>query len=164
MTAATTSRQPAVGDRISHEGDVAGFVITALIPRHDTSTGAPLTVAVFEHESLQVACVASELVWLEEDDAWYLPGRLLSGAERDLWAAHYGGAARSRPQDHVAARATLRSSHAEDHRAILANAAQVRQRRAQQMADKQELRRLRKPAATPEQLAAAQARRAPKEG
>ncbi len=164
MTAVTQSRAPAVGDSVSHEGDVAGFRITALIPRFNPDSGAPVTVAVFEHESLQVACVAAELVWLDEDQAWHLPGRLLSGAERDLWAAHHGGAPRNRPEDHVAARATLRSSHAEDHRAILANAAQVRQRRAQQMLDKQELRQLRKPVPSAEQVAAAQARRAPKEG
>lgn len=164
------ARQPAVGDKVSHEGRVADYTITAIRPGFDPETGAPITKAVWENDVYAVAGNVAELVWLPEDNAWYLPGRLLSGAERDLWAKHYGGANRNRPsmESHVEARATLREQHASEHRAVrqaedLKYASEL-DLAHKAMAAKTAARELALAKATPEMLLAARKRRSAQGG
>lgn len=102
---------PKIGDRVSHEGLPAGYRITAIDARFDPDTGARFAIVSFENDRYAVKADAAELVWLEEDGAWHLPGRLLSQAERDLWAVTWGGPNRNRPQDHVTARKALLAEH-----------------------------------------------------
>lgn len=102
---------PNIGDKVSHEGLPAGYEITELMDRYDPDDGHKFVLVTFENVRYAVKADAAELVWLEEDGAWFLPGRLLSQAERDLWAATWGGPNRNRPQDHVTARAALLAEH-----------------------------------------------------
>jgi len=94
-------RTVALGDYVSHdgcwgaaEGDENGpFIVTGFTRRAAlTQDGEPTVVnfVIFENRRYRVECQESDLVWLDEDNAWMLPGRLLSRKQRELWSAAIG--------------------------------------------------------------------------
>ena len=109
-------RRPQVGDSVSHDGWFRAFRITALpVQSYIDGQGRPqvLELCVFENAQRQVVCRLDELVWLEEDKSWMLPGRLLSEEQRrrwrDLMSRDTGVPVQGPPADkHVEARAFLK--------------------------------------------------------
>jgi hypothetical protein len=81
---------PQIGDRVSHEGNFSGYSITKFIPRAVMTDTGPVTVilCVFESQKNEVTCNLNDLQWLDEDMAWYLPGRLLDANLKARWREH----------------------------------------------------------------------------
>src|SRR5262245_1551505 len=94
------TRTPAIGDLVSHEGcwapsgdqygpfKIVGFKARPALD--DAGKPFVLHCTVFDNERFSVECQTAELVWLEEDGAWMLPGRLLSRPQRRLWQQKVG--------------------------------------------------------------------------
>ena len=96
------ARKVKVGDLVSHDGNWAGV-------EHENGDFEVTSIAkgkvVFENERFRVVCAAKELQWLEEDGAFYLPGRLLTREQRNTYQELMGSAPRI--DMHVAARGIL---------------------------------------------------------
>ena len=65
-----------------------------------------IKIAKFENERYSVSCNAAELTYWEEEDTWFLPGRILSRAERLRFMELLGS--RTPPTNHVSARKVLK--------------------------------------------------------
>lgn len=83
---------PKVGDLVIHHGVV--HEIKRLNPRarinRDTGAAETVETVVFENERYHVVALLEDVKWSEEDQAWYLPGRVLSRDERTLLQAISG--------------------------------------------------------------------------
>jgi hypothetical protein len=115
------ARSPKVRDLVSHEGafgkkgDQDGaYRIVDFPERAVIADGEPKRVRFvrFENRRYSVLAMADELVWLEEDTAWMLPGRLLSAEQKKEWMKLLGAKYPPPPEKHVEARAFLRSQGA----------------------------------------------------
>jgi hypothetical protein len=104
------STTPQVGDLVSHEGywgdcedafRVVGFRKTF------NDRDEVVQLCIFENSKFKVTCLASELVWLDEDSAWMLPGRLLSRRQRAMWMDVTGVRTLPPAEKHVSARKAL---------------------------------------------------------
>lgn len=112
---------PAVDEMISHDSE-EGLVIdsierhkeTALALRYGESGSCRIvkfrSIPDEDGRQKDVSCLVEDLVWLEEDTAWYLPGRLLSKADRAEWQQATGSRFPPHPAKHVEARRLLRLS------------------------------------------------------
>jgi len=94
----------AVGARVLHDGH-EDFKVNELVEAKGT------VIAVFENLGYRVKCNAAELVELKEENAWYLPGRLLSREQRRRFSEIVGSS--TPPGDHVAARKILQAAEVE---------------------------------------------------
>lgn len=101
-----TMRYPVVGERISHHSEEELLIesIDGLIAKFKTQLDK-------EGRAKDVSCRVEDLVWLDEDSAWYLPGRLLSKADRQRWSVIAGSPFPPPPDQHVEARKLLRASN-----------------------------------------------------
>lgn len=99
-------RYPAVGEGVSHDSEEGLSIesVGGLIAKFKTQPDK-------EGRVKDVSCRVEDLVWLDEDGAWYLPGRLLSKADRQRWRAITGSPFPPPPDKHVEARQLLRSSN-----------------------------------------------------
>lgn len=105
-----SARKPKKGDPVTHEGQA--YEILDLVPKaYLDADGQPtsMVVCIFDNPSYQVKCNAQELVWLDEDGAWFLPGRLLSQEARAKWRSLMGMSMGPPAHKHLEARAFLRS-------------------------------------------------------
>lgn len=91
----------AMGVLVLHDGD-EDFKLTNI----DAGKGGA-QIATFENEKRRVRCDASELVFLKEENAWYLPGRILSREQRREFMRIAGTS--TPPADHVMARKVLKA-------------------------------------------------------
>lgn len=120
-----TKRKVKVGDPVSHEGNWIGhkhentdFVITRLEAGGEDPDD-PLRrlsdfIAYFENDRYRVKCLTGDLEWLDEDNAWALPGRLLTRAQRQVFCILTESPSCS-PKAHQSARfALLQDSEATD--------------------------------------------------
>ncbi len=87
------NRKVKVGDPVSHEGNWIGhehentdFVVVQLkaggSDPSDPLRRLPNHICVFENDRFKVNCLTEDLEWIPEDEAWALPGRLLTREQR----------------------------------------------------------------------------------
>ncbi len=100
-----TLHYPAAGAMISHDSE-EGLVIDSIERRIVRFR----TIPDENGRKKDVSCLVEDLVWLEEDKAWYLPGRLLSRADRAEWQEVTGSRFPPHPAKYVEARKLLRLS------------------------------------------------------
>ena len=82
----------------------------------EKAIGALMDSTVFAHRDALAAIPrgttvggnAKDLEWIEEDEAWTIPGRLLSHADRKRWREASGVLSGPRRDKHIEARAYLR--------------------------------------------------------
>ena len=106
-----------VGDAVSHDGNWIGhdhentdFAIVELKAGgedpDDPLRRLPGFLCTFENDRYKVTCLTSDLVWLEDDGAWMMTGRLLSRPQRDAFCL-LTGAINCHPKAHISARFAL---------------------------------------------------------
>ena len=90
------NRKVKVGDPVSHDGNWIGhdhensdYVVVEL-KSGGSDPGDPLRrlanhICVFENDRYLVTCLTDELEWVPEDEAWALPGRLLTREQRQVY-------------------------------------------------------------------------------
>jgi hypothetical protein len=100
-----SDRTPEVGDAVMHHGRL--HEITEIRPNARVVDGSAERVdeAVWENDRYLVRGRRDELEWLEADEAWHLPGRLLCRDERAVHEAVVGTWPRA--ESHVGARKYL---------------------------------------------------------
>lgn len=104
-TKKATAATPQVGARVIHHGHLHD--ITRIGQRARIVEGKPVLMrfAVWDNERFQVTGFLDELRWSEDDQAWYLTGRVLSRNERALAEALTGSWPKA--ENHIAVRAML---------------------------------------------------------
>jgi hypothetical protein len=99
------TKKPQVGDAVLHHG--RSHAITVLGKRAVMRNNAAVVaeMVTFENERFRVLGNRPDLVWSADDNAWYLPGRVLCRDERLLYEALMG--VRPPAETHMAARKLL---------------------------------------------------------
>jgi hypothetical protein len=99
------ARKPKVGEAVVHHG--RPHAVTKLGRRAAIRDNAAVIVEMvtFENEKYAVLAQMADLVWSDEDGAWYMPGRVLARDERILYEALMG--VRPPAETHLTARKLL---------------------------------------------------------
>lgn len=109
---------PEIGDAVSHDGLERGYRITEIASKALLTEANEAYVdyfCTFENDLKKVTCWWKELIWLEEDQAWMLPGRLLNEEQKELWREQVGILTGTKvrfgpaPEKHVEARTFLKT-------------------------------------------------------
>ena len=90
------TRKVKVGDKVSHEGNWIGhdhedgdFVVVSQADGGSDPSNPLMRVkdffTFFENVRFKVKAITADLVWLEEDGAWMLPGRLITRDQRKAY-------------------------------------------------------------------------------
>jgi hypothetical protein len=118
-----SGRTPKLNDVVSHEGafgkkggEDGAYRIVDFIERAVIQDSAAKVVVFckFQNRRFTVTCLLDDLVWLEEDRAWMIPGRLLNAAQKKQWMEILGAKFPPPADKHVTARAFLRAQGAID--------------------------------------------------
>lgn len=111
------TRKVKVGDPVSHEGNwighdhIDGDYVVVSQADGGSDPDNPLMriqdfLTTFENERFEVTALTADLEWLEEDKAWYLPGRLLTKDQRKAYCILTESSSCS-PKVHISARYAL---------------------------------------------------------
>lgn len=113
------NRKVKVGDPVSHEGNwighdhedddyvVIGFMSGGADPS-DPLRRLPNYITTFENDRFKVKCLTEDLEWSKEDEAWFLPGRILTRDQRRAFCILTESSSCS-PKVHYSARHALLS-------------------------------------------------------
>lgn len=126
----TTTASPQVGERMIHHGHFHEIIeIRPKAVLNEKGNPVKVEMAVFDNERFRGVCRAEELRWSDQDDAWFLPGRILCHDERTVAAATMGMWPKA--ESHLMVRAMLDSvdTPLADHLSIDALDAVIRTRR-----------------------------------
>lgn len=124
--------------------DNVPYKLTEITQRAVMKDGSAVAVniAILDRDDRNVKCAATELQWSEEDKAFYLPGRVLSGFDRDVYAEMIGNGQRPKAEYHMTARTLLKTLPAAEVSAAAAKVLAKYKKRAEAAGTLMDMKRL----------------------